>query len=187
MKLWTFLVLPILALSLLPASHGQAATCANSAQQAEHIQLPCLGFENQWLSRTINEYATPDLKAQLEKDFAEQEQLRKEWRQSPAFRKHKDALEKQHPSLHQGNSAKVGEILKQVQEGKLNIPQAQQKLQALHHHHQGVKHGLHRSLRQLKEAAANKDRTAVQAALKDLDQKIKASNQRLKSKISGKS
>ncbi|WP_100487453.1 hypothetical protein [Sporolactobacillus pectinivorans] len=180
MKLFTFLLLPFLTVSLLLATPGQATAGAIGSPVETSSKVHCQDANNQWLTRTIDEYASPALKVELRKDLAAHEQLCKTWQQSPAFQKQKKHCKEDCKSFHHPGKKKVDEILTQVKEGKLTVPEARKQLQGMHH---GM-HGKVHTFQQLKAAVESKNKPAVEAALKKMDQQIKESNQRLKQKIS---
>lgn len=177
MKLFTFLLLPILTVSLLLTTPGRAAAGAIGSPVETSSHVHCQDINNQWLTRTIDEYASPALKVELRKDLTAHEQLCKTWQQSPAFQKQKKQCKDDCKSFHHTGKKKVDEILTQVKEGKLTVPEARKQLQ-------GMRHGKAHTFQQLKTAVENKNKPAVEAALKKIDQQIKESNQRLKQKIS---
>lgn len=180
-RLSLFFIAPCLAASILIPS---AAHAAEYPPPVPHGNAAHLKSDRQkWLNQVIDEYASPDLKTRLKKDLAVHEQLLNEWKKTPAYQKQKNECQKKRKSFDQADKQKIESIQKRFEEGKISKKQAQKELAALH----GKQAGRHGVLRELKSAVQNKDRTAVQAALEKLDQKLKGSNQRLQRKISDQS
>ena len=75
----------------------------------------------------INQYASPQLKAQLTKDLTDRESLMEKLRQTTGFQKKED----QEKAFYQAHRQKVDAIIQQVKDGKLTEQQAQKQLKEI--------------------------------------------------------
>jgi hypothetical protein len=198
MKVKSSLIVPILAASILVPTVGNAVanhktdTSNTSASMQKEDQK---GTHQKWgkrekkkeLLNIINQYASPQLKAQLTKDLATRESLMKQLRQTPGFQKN----EEQGQAVYQAHKQEIDTIKQQVKDGKLTKQQAQKQLETIFGKEQGKvqdndkgkerdKGGIYQ---ELKAAVQKKDQAAINSALEKFDQKLESSNQELQQKI----
>jgi hypothetical protein len=200
MKVRSSLIVPVLAASILAptvgnvvANHKTASTNTTASMQKEDqkgtYQKWGKGDKQKELVNIINQYASPQLKAQLTKDLATRESLMKQLRHTPGFQKKED----KEKAVYQTHKKEIDAIKQQVKDGKLTKQQAQKKLEAIF----GKEHGKGEDwdhvkekaqdkggiYKELKAAIQKKNRAAINSALEKFDQKLEKSNQQLQQKI----
>ncbi|OIK10819.1 hypothetical protein BIV60_20335 [Bacillus sp. MUM 116] len=138
MRVRSSLIAPVLAASIFIPTVGTAVV-NHKADTSKHATMQTAdqkwahhkwekGEKQKELMTLINQYATPQLKAQLKKDLATREGLMKQLRQ-----KGKDHEDKS----FQAHKKEIEAIKQQVKEGKLTKQQAHKKIEALF----GKEHG----------------------------------------------
>ena len=185
MKVKSSLIAPVLAASLLVPTVGTAISYhkTNTSKTTAAIQKKDQKWEKgekqKELTNIINQYASPQLKAQLTKDLATRKSLLKQLRQTPGFRKNKE----RGLTVYQAHKKEIGAIKQQVKDGKLTKQQAHKELRALFGKEKGKEQGKRGIYQALKAAIQKKDQASINSALEKMDQKLARSNQRLQQEL----
>ncbi|MFD3447385.1 hypothetical protein ACFDTO_22595 [Microbacteriaceae bacterium 4G12] len=198
MKLRSSFIIPVLAASLLAPAAGSAlasnkadATSKSAAtQHKDHKGAHQKGEKQQELTNIINQYASPELKAQLTKDLATRESLMKQLRQTKGSKKQEGQEKAEHKAAYQAHKQQIDAIRQQVKDGKLTKQQAHEQMAALFGKQEKGKEekgkdakGEQGIRKELKAAVKKKDTAAINAALQKLDQQLQSANQKLQQKI----
>lgn len=207
MKVKSSLIAPAIAAALLVPAVGTAianhtsnsstktassSTVQKDDQQGEHEGKHKGEKQKQkQLTNIINQYASPQLKDQLTKDFATRESLLKQLKQTLGVQKQESQEKTQRQAAFQAHKQEIAAIKQQVKDGKLTKQQAHQKIEALfgkqdgkdQENYKGKELGTRAIYQELKAAVQKKDKAAINAALEKIDKELQSSNQQLQQKI----